>query len=252
MSAPLQLGALAALFVVLLVLAFMRAGVARRLLVPIAVLVVVGLGVTAVLDRLTQNERSAERRSLNQRAAQLTAQALAPGSALACLDGAAGDAVETACEQAVFAGPRNAAAAVAYMAARLTLLADGLNFAHREDPDFAARFAGLRRAIELDRFGIAAQVLAARDGCTAERCPAFALLEDANVIKSNLKAQIFDQYVSRHAGGWNQSRAQNRSRWRRRRRRLPRRSPARPSRPKRRSARATIFPPPLRSRRSAS
>ena len=88
------------------------------------------------------------------------------------------------------------------MAARLTLLADGLKYSRREDPDFAARFAGLRRAIELDRFGIAAQVLAARDGCTAERCEAFALLEDANVIKSNLKAQIFDQYVSRHAGGW--------------------------------------------------
>jgi hypothetical protein len=203
LSAPLLLGGATALFAVLLVLAFARAGVARRLLVPVAVLIVVGLGVTAVLDRMTQDARAAERRAFRERAAQLTAQALAPGSALACLDGVAGDAVENACERAVFAGPRTTAAAVAYMAARLTLLADALSFARRDDPDFAANFAGLRRAIELDRFGIAAHVLASRDGCTAERCAAFALLKDADVIKSNLKAQIFDQYVSRHAGGWN-------------------------------------------------
>ena len=209
LSAPLQLGALAALLAVLAVLAFRRSGVARRLLVPIAVLVIVGLGLTAVLDRLAQNERAAERRSLNERAAQLTAQALAPGSALACLDAAAGEAVENACEQAVFSGPRKTAAAVAYMAARLTLLADGLDFARREDPDFAAHLAGLRRAIELDRYGIAAHVLAVRDGCTAERCAAFALLGDTNVLKSNLKAQVFDQYVSRYAGGWNQSEPKN-------------------------------------------
>ena len=65
--------------------------------------------------------------------------------------------------------------------------------------------AGLRRAIELDRFGIAAHVLAVRDGCTAERCAAFALLRDADVIKANLKAQVFDQYVSRYAADWNKA-----------------------------------------------
>jgi len=48
-------------------------------------------------------------------------------------------------------------------------------------------------------------VLALRDGCTAERCDAFALLHDTNVIKSNLKAQVFDQYVSRHAADWNKA-----------------------------------------------
>jgi hypothetical protein len=93
------------------------------------------------------------------------------------------------------------------MAARLTLLSDGLAFARHSDPDFAVSLAGLRRAIELDRFGIAAHVLAVRDGCTAERCDAFALLDDANVIKSNLKAQVFDQYVSRYAANWNKNAA---------------------------------------------
>ncbi len=135
----------------------------------------------------------------------LSVQALAPGSTLAGLDGAAGEAVENACEKTVFASPQTTAGAVAYMAARLTLLADGLAFAQMSDPDFAASLAGLRRSIELDRFGLAAHVLAVRDGCTAEQCATFALLKDADVIKANLKAQVFDQYVSRYAADWNKS-----------------------------------------------
>jgi hypothetical protein len=205
LSTPLVLGTLAALLAVLLILAVMRAGATRRLLLPVAVLVVASVGVMAVLDRTAEGDRAAERRALTQRYADLTGQALAPGSSLACLDGVAGDAVETACEKTVFAGPQNTAAAVAYMAARLTLLGDGLTFARHGDPDFAASLAGLRRAIELDRFGIVAHVLAVRDGCTAERCGAFALLQDANVIKSNLKAQVFDQYVSRYAADWDKT-----------------------------------------------
>ena len=145
--------------------------------------------------------------ALAQRSAQLTGAAMAPGSTLACLDGGAGEAVENACENTVFAGPQSTAAAVAYMAARLTLLSDGLAFARHSDPDFAVSLAGLRRAVELDRFGIAAHVLAVRDGCTAERCDAFALLGDTSVIKSNLKAQVFDQYVSRYAANWNKNAA---------------------------------------------
>jgi hypothetical protein len=205
LSTPLVLGALAALLAVLLILAVMRVGVARRLLFPVIVLVVASVGVMALLDRMAETDRAAERRALTQRYAQLTAQALVPGSTLACLDGVAGDAVETACEKTVFGGPQNTAAAVAYMAARLTLLGDGMAFARHGDPDFAAALAGLRRAIELDRFGIAAHVLAVRESCTAERCDAFALLQDANVIKSNLKAQVFDQYVSRYAADWDKT-----------------------------------------------
>ena len=203
----LMLGALAALTVGLLVLAFLRPDLARRLLLPVAALAIFGLGIIAIVDRMAEDERFAERRALAQRNAQLTGAAMAPGSTLACLDGAAGETVENACEKTVFAGPQSTAAAVAYMAARLTLLSDGLAFARHSDPDFAVSLAGLRRAIELDRFGIAAHVLAVRDGCTAERCDAFALLGDANVIKSNLKAQVFDQYVSRYAANWNKNAA---------------------------------------------
>jgi hypothetical protein len=208
LSSPLVpiAGVLAAVGVMLLLMKFRRragADSARRLLLPIVVVVLTGLAVVSILGRMAQDERGAERRALAQRSAELTAQTLAPGSTLACLDGAVGEAVESACEKTVFAGPQSTAAAVAYMAARLTLLADGLAFARHGDPDFPAALAGLRRAIELDRFGIAAHVLAVRDGCTAERCAAFALLGDADVIKSNLKAQVFNQYVSRYAADWN-------------------------------------------------
>jgi len=98
-------GALAALVVALLAMLFRRSA-AIRVLFSIIALALGGLGVFAILDRLAQDERAAQHRALTQRNAELTAQALAPGSALACLDDVAGEAVETACEKAVFAGPQ--------------------------------------------------------------------------------------------------------------------------------------------------
>ena len=50
------------------------------------------------------------------RAEQLGAQALAPGSPLACLNALAGDGVETACEKAMFVSPASVAAASSYVA----------------------------------------------------------------------------------------------------------------------------------------
>ena len=191
-------GALAALVVALLAMLFRRSA-AIRVLFSIIALALGGLGVFAILDRLAQDERAAQHRALTQRNAELTAQALAPGSALACLDDVAGEAVETACEKAVFAGPQAVAGAVAYVAARLDLLTEAHTTAN--EGDFAL-LSGLRRSIELDRFGLVAHVLALRDGCTVERCAAFHWLGDADVIKSNLKAHLFDQYVSRYAADW--------------------------------------------------
>jgi hypothetical protein len=203
LPAPIA-GALAALFVLLLVLALRRAGAgATRLLLPIAAVVMAGLAVVSVLDRMVQNERAAERRALEQRDIALTAQAVAPGSMLGCLDSAAGEKVESACEKAVFADPQSAAGAVAYVTARLALLADALDFARRADPGFADTLAGLRRSIELDRFGIAAHVLSSRDGCTAERCPAFALLRDTSALQANLRVRAYNEYVARHVAAWN-------------------------------------------------
>ena len=196
-------GGAAALIVVLCVLAFRRArgGIAGALLRAFVGVFAIAALLTYI-DRSATRERAENLRALQVRAAALTARALAPGSALACLDGAAGEAVEAACEHKVFASPQSAAAAVAYVSAQLALLGD-LDAAPDRDPGLAATLAGLKRAIALDRYGIAAHVLALRDGCTAQRCPAFALIEDANALKSNLKAGVFDAYVSRYTSAWN-------------------------------------------------
>ncbi len=201
-SSPLALtfaGALAALVVVGIVLASRRAS--DRLLLPLAAVALAVVAVAALIDRLALVQQAAERRMLIERAAALDRIALSPGSPLACLDAGAGEAVENACEKAVFASPQAAAAAVSYMGARLQLLTDAAAFT--QDQDIAAVLAASRRAIELDRYGVAAQVLARRDGCTAAHCAAFALFKDTNALKANLKAQAFQQYVSRYADGWN-------------------------------------------------
>src|SRR5262245_5508343 len=141
-----------------------------------------------LLDHFARRDAAADERAFEARALELTTRALAPGSALACLDAIAGDAVEDACEKTVFATPEATAAAVSYVAAQLSLLSWAGERARRAGPSsprsstLSARTAQLRRAIEADRFGIAAHVLAVREGCTADRCGAFALLQDTQRI----------------------------------------------------------------------
>jgi len=168
-STPLALpapmaGALAALVFVTVILA--ARGTGSRLLQALCASVVAGLAIFAILDRLAVNERAAEQRALLERNLQLSAAAVAPGSPLACLDSAAGEQVENACEKALFADAQSTASAVAYMGARLQLLADATLLAQRGQVEPLAALVGTRRAIELDRYGIAAHVLAVRDGCT--------------------------------------------------------------------------------------
>jgi hypothetical protein len=175
-----------------------------KLAIVLAVVAGVALSVVAVVNTMTLEREAADRRALVQRSAELNLGAMAPGSVLTCLDAGAGDEVEAACEAKVFADPRSAAGAVAYTAARLLLLSE----AHATQPSALAAMAGPRRAIELDRYGIAAHVLATRDGCTPENCAAFAYLRDTTALKANLKARVYDQYVSRYAAAWNKPEAE--------------------------------------------
>jgi hypothetical protein len=212
LSTPLVLpapvaGALAALFLVVVLITVRRAthDGGARLLVPFAVILICTLAVIGIIDRLATNERMAEQRDLRLRDSQLSVSALAPGSPLACLDGVAGEQVENACERAVFADAQSTARAVGYITARLALLADVSAIAQRDDRDLLAVFANARRAVELDRYGIAAHVLAVRDGCTTERCAAFAMFQDTGALKANLKVRAFDTYVARYASAWGKS-----------------------------------------------
>jgi hypothetical protein len=206
LSAPVA-GALAALFLVIVLMTVRRAthDGGTRLLLPFSVILICTLAVIGIIDRLATNERMAEQRDLRLRDSQLSVSALAPGSSLACLDGVAGEQVENACERAIFADAQSTARAVAYITARLALLADASAAGRGDSRDLLAAFANARRAIELDRYGIAAHVLAVRDGCTTERCAAFAMFQDTGALKANLKVRAFETYVARYASAWGKS-----------------------------------------------
>jgi hypothetical protein len=175
--------------------------VAAAVIGRLTVAIVTVAAVLAAVNFAEEWQSANERRALQARASELASRALAPGSALACLGSQAGEAVETACEKSVFATPESAAAALAFTEARMALLADAQAIAG-DDPTFAALIAGLRRAVELDRFGLAAQVLATRDRCSAEDCPALALVSETTALRANLKARAYDTYVARYAAGW--------------------------------------------------
>ena len=196
-------GAITALLVVCCLIAVLRSG-ANVLGATVGLAaVVIGAGVAWVaLERAATRDRVGERNALEARLLQLTAQAIAPGSSLACLDAAAGDAVDAACEKALFASPESVAGAVAYVSARLALLSDGLEYARRSDPNYEASLAVLRRGLESDRFGVLAFAVGQRDDCAVAQCDALAPLRDPSRVQANLKERVFDGYVTRYAVNW--------------------------------------------------
>jgi hypothetical protein len=154
------------------------------------------------LDYRMSARNATERRGLEERRAELSRQAMQADSKLACIDGLAGDAVESACRAALFETPQITASAVARASERLRLLADSVAFARHVDPAYAATVADLRRAAERDPYGLYAHVLAIRDGCTPERCWIFELLADAQVLKTNLREQTYEHRVAEYALRW--------------------------------------------------
>jgi hypothetical protein len=203
LTLPLWTGwALGVLLLICLILIFGRArhdgpvGLFARL-----ALVLLGAGGAWAVSQIGP-DRAAERNALATRAAELAARGGAPGSPLACLDENGGETVETLCEKALFATPESTAAAVSYAAAQLSLLTDISAYARNGDNSLEPIRANLRRAIERDRFGMVAHLLALREGCTPDQCPAFALLGDSSRVSTNLNERTYDFYVVRHAGGW--------------------------------------------------
>jgi hypothetical protein len=201
LAVPIWLaGAAAAVFVVAILLAVKRAGGVAL----ITSLFRVGLIAAAVLGAwLYVQQRGSERRAFDDRKAVLIAGSIAPGSALSCLDELAGEAVEAACEEAVFASPGAVASAVKYVTAQLALLNDGTAYVAHGDAAYASELAPLRTAIELDRFGLVAQVLKERDGCTVERCDALTQLRDSTRVLGNLRERTFEQQVKKYTAIWN-------------------------------------------------
>jgi len=197
-------GALSAVFLALIVLAIGRAGVVASINVLFRV-AIVAIAVSAgwlYIQRMDRQDHAAALRLLDERSTALLTRAVAPGSALSCLDELASETVEAACERAVFSSPEAVSAAVAYVTAKLGLLVDRNAQVRRVDPTLAPELAPLT-ALEIDRFGIVAHVLAKRHGCTAEKCDALTWFSDDSRVLANLRDHTFDDEVAKFAGNWN-------------------------------------------------
>jgi len=151
-------------------------------------------------DHFARRDLAAAQRALDARGFELATRAFMPGSALGCLDAIAGETVEAACEKVLFATPEAAAAAVSYVAAQLSLLASARELGRHGET--APGMLALRRALEADRFGVVAHVLAVRDGCAPDQCSAFAWLGDTTRIKVNLAERPFDARINTYAASW--------------------------------------------------
>jgi hypothetical protein len=178
------------------------AGRAVRGLVIIAVLGFAGWVAWSLIGRSAQSEKVAERQSFEQRAAALAASSRAPGVALACLGGMAGEQVETACERAVFATPDSVASAVNYVAAQIALLSEALDAERRNNADYDALITPMLHGLEADRYGIVAHVMLQRDNCAADQCDDLGLLRDPNRVRANLQDKPFNALVAKYAPSW--------------------------------------------------
>jgi hypothetical protein len=142
-----------------------------------------------------------QRRAIEARLIELRSQALAGGSALACLE-RIGDVVDAACAQTLFAAPETLAAATIYTAARLDLLAAAARYAGPRTPQFDDGVAALRRSLQQDPFALVANSLVVREGCTATRCDRLALFDQPGRIRDNIREKAFAAHVARYAAGW--------------------------------------------------
>jgi hypothetical protein len=167
----------------------------------ILLVALVALAVWAVLGRLDENASAAARQALLMREETLQQSAFAPGSMLPCVDSAVDGPVRHACEKEVFSSAESTAAAVAYMSARINLLRQAYALAERGDKKVMPAMIATRRAVMYDRYGIASHVLAG-DGCTANQCGVFAMVEDDTALRADLKAQTFERYIARYAVKW--------------------------------------------------
>lgn len=142
-----------------------------------------------------------QRRSIETRLSELRAQALNTGSTLACLE-RSGDGVELACAQTLFAAPETLAAANFYTASRMDLLVAAARYSGPRTPQFDDAIATLGRSLQQDPFGLAANILTVREGCTAQRCEVMTLFRDPVRLWDNMRQKAFEANFARHAGKW--------------------------------------------------
>ncbi|EIG63154.1 hypothetical protein FXB41_35240 [Bradyrhizobium canariense] len=165
-----------------------------------ALTVVTLLAITIAMAAVVRVDGPAGQTTPTEARAQAAMTASLP--ALSCLDDLAGDAVAIGCEKALFGAPDVAAAAVSTTAARidrLMALGDAATAEKSLTPDIKV----LRKSLERDRYGLVAQVLVVRDGCTQFDCAAFRSLTDQQQVAANMDSHLYDTLVARYAPTWN-------------------------------------------------
>ena len=193
--------AVAGFFGIIVLITLLRAekSVANGALTVITLLAI-GIAVAATIRGFGLDGSAATASASADTPSLQTANATLP--ALSCIDDLAGETVLSACEKALFGSAEATAAAVSYAASRITRLTafgDIVAASRGMTPERQA----LRRSVERDRYGLMAQVLEARDHCTAADCAAFRSLTDSRQIVANMDARVYDGLVSRYAPLWN-------------------------------------------------
>src|SRR3989475_2682254 len=159
-------------------------------------LLAIGIAATATLRGFGPDSQSA---SVETRSSQPMSAAL---PALSCIDDLAGETVLTACEKVLFGSAESTPAALSYAASQITWLTAFGDVA-AANASMTPELQMVRRAVERDRYGLMAYVLAARDHCTPSDCAAFRALTDRNQIAANMNERTYEGLIVRYAPSWN-------------------------------------------------
>ena len=159
-------------------------------------LLAIGIAATATIRGFGPGSQSAsgETRSSQPMSAGLPA--------LSCVDDLAGETVLTACEKVLFGSAESTAAALSYAASQITRVT-ALGDVAAANASMTPELQMVRRAVERDRYGLVAYVLAARDHCTPSDCAAFRAVTDRNQIVANMNERTYEGLVVRYAPSWN-------------------------------------------------
>jgi len=189
--------AAAGFFAIIVLITLLRAekSVANGALTVITLLAI-GIAVAATIRGFGPGGQAA---SVETRSPQPIIAAL---PALSCIDDLAGETVLTACEKSLFGSAESAAAALSYAAFQITRLTAFGDVA-AANKNLTSELQTLRRAVERDRYGLMAYVLAARDHCTASECAAFRALTDHRQIVANMDERVYEGLIARYAPSWN-------------------------------------------------
>src|SRR6202051_890599 len=159
-------------------------------------LLAIGIAATAPIRGFGPGSQSA---SGETRSSQPMSAAL---PALSCIDDLAGETVLTACEKGLFGSAESTAAALSYAASQITRLTAFGDVA-AANASMTPELQMVRRAVERDRYGLMAYVLAARDHCTPSDCAAFRAVTDRNQIVANMNERTYEGLIMRYAPSWN-------------------------------------------------